>query len=87
VIGVYLAVVDAATEGTEFEGYAIDEPEDVLIVGQVFCELRDAGYTDEESLTLHLEGLAELREVTDADALFAGSVMGAAFETLCPTTE
>lgn len=87
VIGVFLAVVDVAMEGTEFEGYAIDEPEDVLIVGQVFCEMRDAGYSDEESLMLHLQGLAELREVTDADALFAGTVMGAAFETLCPTTE
>ncbi len=83
----FLAVVDGAMEGTEFVGYAIDEPEDVLIVGQVFCEMRDAGYTHEESLTLHLEGLADLREVTEADALFAGTVMGAAFETLCPPTE
>lgn len=87
VVAVFLTVVDEAMAGTEFAEYGFDAPEDVLLLGQMFCELRDAGYTEEESLTAHLENLAEIREVTEEDAQFAGTVMGAAFATLCPSTD
>lgn len=87
VVAVFLAVVDEAMVDTEFAEYGFEVPEDVLLLGQVFCEMRDAGYTDDESLAIHLENLAEIREVTEEDARFAGTVMGAAFATLCPSTD
>ncbi len=87
VAAVFLAVVEEAIEGTELAGFADEEPESVLAIGQLFCELRDSGLSDADALEAYLEGLASQRDLTGDDAVFAGVVFGAAEQTLCPTTE
>lgn len=87
VAAVFLAVVEEAIEGTTLDGFADEDPETVLAIGQLFCELRDDGRTDEEALEAYLTGLASQQDLTEDDATFAGVVFGAAEATLCPTTE
>ncbi|NND84126.1 MAG: hypothetical protein HKN46_03160 [Acidimicrobiia bacterium] len=87
VAAVYLAVVEEAVDGTDLADFVDEEPESVLAIGQLFCELRDSGLSDEEALEVYLEGVASQRDLSEDDAVFAGVVFGAAERTLCPTTE
>ncbi|UCG40391.1 MAG: hypothetical protein JSV07_08050 [Acidimicrobiia bacterium] len=87
IAAVFLAVVEEAIEGTELEGFVEEDPESVLAIGQLFCELSERGLSDEDALEAYLEGVATQQDLTEDDATFAGVVFGAAERTLCPTTE
>lgn len=82
----FLAIVEEGVADTDLAGFAGEDPEAVLAIGQLFCELRDGGLSDRDILTAHLERVASQRALTEADALFAGIVFGAAEIMLCPVT-
>jgi len=82
----FIAAVDTALVETAYAGAALTDPEVFIATGQLFCELLDAGASQDEILSEHLDALAAVGngEVTDADATATGVVLGASTEVICP---
>lgn len=80
---VFLAAVDEALVGTEYEGVVLEDADVFVAMGQLVCERLDDGATVEETLGEFLDELVVDGAVADDDAAAVGVVLGAAVETLC----
>jgi hypothetical protein len=82
---VFLAAVDQAVQGTEYEGESFAEPEAFLGTGVLFCELLERDLSVEEILTAYLLALSPSEgAASEDDLILGGAILGAGIETLCP---
>lgn len=82
----FIAAVDAALDETSYAGAAISDPEVFIATGQLFCELLEEGLSFDDILVEHLDALAAVSvgELTEADGVATGVVLGVSTEVICP---
>jgi hypothetical protein len=85
-LSVLIATIEAAMEGSSYEGAALEEPEVFIATAQLFCELLDQGMTADEVLGEYLDRLSEggAADATDDEARLAGVLLGVSAEVVCP---
>lgn len=85
-LSVFIATIEAAMEGTSYEGAALEDPEVFIATAQLFCELLDQGMTADEVLGQYLDRLSEgdAAAASDDDVRLAGVLLGASVEVVCP---
>jgi hypothetical protein len=85
-LSVLIATIEAAMEGTSYEGAALEEPEVFIATAQLFCELLDRGMTADEVLGAYLDHLSEsgAADATEEEVRLAGALLGVSVEVVCP---
>lgn len=85
-LSVLIATIESATEGTSYEGAALEEPEVFIATAQLFCELLEGGMTADEVLSEYLDRLSEgdAADAADEEVRLAGVLLGASVEVVCP---
>ncbi|MEX2624067.1 MAG: DUF732 domain-containing protein [Acidimicrobiia bacterium] len=81
-----IATIEAAMEGTSYEGAALEEPEVFIATAQLFCELLERGMTADEVLGEYLDRLSEsgAADATEEEVRLAGVLLGVSVEVVCP---
>ena len=81
----YLAAIDRALMGTEYEGDVYIDPDGYVSVGRLFCELLNADVSPTGVLESYIGVLeAESGDLSDDDLVLGGVILGASVQVICP---
>jgi len=80
---VFIALLDEALAGTQWQADVFDSPEVFVATAELFCERLDESRSVDEILETYAEAVRDGAAAEDDASTLAGSILGTAVGTLC----